>query len=95
MTRQSAPIDISNMPELLKLVEGLGPDQEGRVLRRDGQDVAVLIPLRRRSTPPSKAKPVTADDPIFKLVGAGRSGIPGGISERKHEYLAEAKRQRR
>jgi hypothetical protein len=39
-------------------------------------------PLRRR-----RRGALTKDDPLFGLVGIGRSSIPGGISGRKHEYL--------
>jgi hypothetical protein len=41
-----------------------------------------------------KAKPVTSEDALFRLIGIGKSGIPGGVSGKKHEYLARAYRPR-
>jgi hypothetical protein len=95
MAREIRSIDVSNMPELLRLAEEIGTSQEGMVLRRNNQDLAVIMPVPRRSTAPSKAKPVTHEDPLFGLIGIGKSGIAGGVSEKKHKYLAEAHRQRR
>jgi hypothetical protein len=42
----------------------------------------------------TKAKPVTSEDALFRLIGIGKSGIPGGVSGKKHEYLARAYRPR-
>ena len=42
-----------------------------------------------------RARPVTRDDPLFGLIGIGKSRIPGGISEQKHEALARAYRPKR
>jgi hypothetical protein len=45
------PIDISNDPELLKLAEEVHTTREPRILRRDDEDLAVLMPAgpkRRR-----------------------------------------------
>jgi hypothetical protein len=39
-----------------------------------------------------KAKSVTRDDALFRLIGLGNNGIPGGVSGKKHEYLARAYR---
>jgi len=82
-------VDISNMPELLKLAEEVGASKEPRVLRRDDEDLAVLMPVRKHPTPPSRAKPLTKDDPLFGLIGIGRSDV-GYISANKHEFLAQA-----
>jgi hypothetical protein len=35
---------------------------------------------------------LSKDDPLFGLIGIGHSGIPGGVSGKKHEYLARAYR---
>jgi hypothetical protein len=42
-----------------------------------------------------RAKPATEDDPLFALIGIGRSKTLGGMSDRKHEALARAYRPRR
>jgi hypothetical protein len=40
------PIDISNDPELLKLAEEVYTTHEPRILRRDDEDLAVLMPVK-------------------------------------------------
>jgi excisionase family DNA binding protein len=37
-----------------------------------------------------RGKPITADDPLFRLIGIGSSDGSGDISANKHKYLAEA-----
>ncbi|HLF78031.1 MAG TPA: hypothetical protein VJB57_11150 [Dehalococcoidia bacterium] len=94
MPKETKTIDVTNMPETLKIAEDVSATKEPRILRRDGQDLAVIMPVRKRPTPPSRAKPVTKDDPVFGLIGIGRSEV-GDISENKHKYLAEAHRKHR
>ncbi len=59
MARALRPIDISNVPELLRLVEEVRRTDEARVLRRDDEDVAILMPAK----PGSKRKPRAAKTP--------------------------------
>lgn len=94
MARELRPIDISGMPELLKLAAELQATQQPVVLRRDSEDVAIVSPTPRK-TRAKRGRAFTKDDPLFRLVGIGSSGIPGGVSGRKHEFLLEAHRQHR
>lgn len=94
MAKEPKPIDISNVPEVLRIVEEVRMGSEPRVLRRDGEDVAILTPIRLRKRPPSKAAPVTTDDALFRLIGIGESSVPGGVSGKKHKALAKAYRPR-
>ena len=90
MAKGLKSIDISHTPELLRLAEEVQRTQEPTVLVNEAQEMAVVIPIptkRKRST---KGRPVTEDDPQFRLIGIARSGIPGGVSGKKHEYLARA-----
>jgi hypothetical protein len=93
MARQLAPIDISDQPELLRLAEEVQATQQPRLLRHKDEDLAILTPAttRRRR---KRGGPVTRDDPLFGLIGIGRSGIEGGVAERKHEFLAQAYRNK-
>lgn len=86
MTRELTPIDIRRLPELAHLVDEVRRTNTPRVLREDQEDVAVLMPL---PSPPRRRKSgaVRADDPLFRLIGIGHSGIPGGIAGKKHEAL--------
>jgi antitoxin (DNA-binding transcriptional repressor) of toxin-antitoxin stability system len=45
MAEHPKSIDISDAPEILRLTEEVRRAGEPRVLRRDGEDVALLVPL--------------------------------------------------
>jgi hypothetical protein len=45
MSSNLTPIDISNMPDLLDLVEEVEATREPRELRRDNKPVALLTPI--------------------------------------------------
>jgi hypothetical protein len=90
MVREAEPIDIAEITDrdpLLRLLEDVRSNGKSRVLQRDGEDLAVLspIPILRRKR--IRARPLTKDDPLFRLVGVARSGIEGRVSGKKHEYL--------
>ena len=91
MAKEKEPqrIDISSIPELLKLVQEVQQTNEPTILRQEGEDVAMLTPLKPVTKRSVRGKPTTADDPLWKLVGIGHSG-KGDVSENKHKYLAEA-----
>ena len=96
MAKEKEPqrINISSIPELLKLVQEVRTTNEPAVLQQESEDLALLSPVRPKKPSKIKAKPVTRDDALFQLIGIGKSGIPGGISGKKHEYLARAYRPR-
>ncbi len=85
-------VDIGSMPELVRLAEEVRQSGEPLVLQENARPVAILRPIRYRRNMSHKPCPVTRDDPLFQLVGIGQSAIPGGISEKKHEYLLRAHR---
>lgn len=90
MAKEPKTIDVSQMPEALRIAEEVRATNEPRVLCRDSVELAVVMPLpqsRRRSP---RGKVFTKDDALMGLVGIGRSGGPGDVSENKHKYLAEA-----
>jgi hypothetical protein len=89
MAKELKRIDISSFPELLKLVHEVRQTNEPSVLQQEREDVAKLTSLKPRAKRSVRGKPVTADDPLWKLVGIGHSG-KGDISENKHKYLVEA-----
>ena len=45
MQREMKHIDISNVPELLRIAEEVQSTRQPRILTRDSEDVAVLIPV--------------------------------------------------
>ena len=89
MAKELKHIDISSIPELLKLVQEVRQTNEPSILREESEDVAMLTPLKPVTKRGVRGKPTTADDPLWKLVGIGHSG-KGDVSENKHKYLTEA-----
>src|SRR5690348_2323050 len=47
MAEHSKSIDISNAPEILRLAEEVRRAGEPRVLQKDGEDLAMVVPLPR------------------------------------------------
>ena len=94
MARELRSIEITNTLDLLTLVEEVHRSQEPYLLRKDSEDFAVLMPAPRRKNVRSRAKPVDEADALFRGIARGKSGIPGGVSSKKHEYLARAYRDK-
>lgn len=90
MTRELASIDISDQPDLLRLARDVRTSQQPRVLRGDGEDLAILTPARP-SGRRSRRRALTEDDPLWALVGSATDAEPSDASK-KHEYLGEAPR---
>jgi hypothetical protein len=89
MAKEPKRIDISSIPDLLKLVHEVRQTNEPSILREESEDVAMLTPLKPAAKRSVRGKPTSAEDPLWKLVGIGHSG-KGDISANKHKYLAEA-----
>jgi hypothetical protein len=94
MAKKPKRIDISSIPELVKLAKEVKTTNESAVLQQEDEDLALLSPVTPKKRSKTKAKAVTNDDALFRLIGIGKSGIPGGVSGKKHKYLARAYRPR-
>ena len=93
MAKELKAIDISAVPDLLRIVEQVNATGEACVLTRAEEELAVLTPVKvaeRTRRPRRKTGIITKDDSLWNIVGIGRSEGPGDISENKHKYLAEA-----
>ena len=90
MARALRPIDITDIPELIRIAEEVRVTKEPRLLRRDGEDLAVITPVRPMARKTPRGRPTSADDPIWNIVGMARSKGPGDVSENVDKYLAEA-----
>lgn len=84
---------VSPMTIRRRIKEGeLAAVRVGRKVRVPKQALDQLPkPIEPKSTkqPSIKGKPLTFDDPLWKLVGAATEAKPTD-SSKKHEYLAEA-----
>ena len=73
--RALKPINISNVPELLRIAEEVRSTNEPRLLRRDNEDLAILIPAARgmkRRAPRVRTK---ADYEAFRSSAGSWKGI--------------------
>lgn len=93
MKAELLPIDIRDVPELVRIAEEVRTTGEPRLLRGESDDVAVEIrvaPKTRKRTPRvPRGKPLTRDDSLWNIVGMASSGGRGDVSENKHKYLLE------
>jgi len=94
MAKELKRIDISSIPELLSLAQEVRRTNEPSILQQESEDLVLLSPVLPKKRSKTKAQPVTSDDALFRLIGIGKSGIPGGVSGKKHAYLARAYRPR-
>jgi hypothetical protein len=81
-------IDISNIPELLRIAQEVRRTNEPHILRQGSEDLAILTPIKPVVKKGAKGKPTTKDDPLWKLVGSATEAQPTDASK-IHEYLAE------
>jgi antitoxin (DNA-binding transcriptional repressor) of toxin-antitoxin stability system len=87
-------VDLAQAPDLLRLVEEVERTGQPSELCRDGELVAVLVPVASGPPKPStrprrRTGRIGPDDPLIALSGIGQSGL-GNVSANKHEHLAEA-----
>ena len=92
MAKELKPIDVSQLPELLRIAEQVRASVEACVLKRDHEELAVLSPVNRaRTARRRKSGLIAKDDALWDIVGlAGDDKGPTDVSRNKHKYLAEA-----
>ncbi len=72
MARSLTPIDISNTPDLVRLVEEVTESGKPRMLRHADKDVAVLLPVKKgASHERTGRKKTTADYEAFRSSAGG------------------------
>jgi hypothetical protein len=91
MAKEKAPqrIDISGIPELVKLAREVRQTNTPAILREEREELAMVTPIKPVAKRRVRGKPTSADDPLWNLVGIGHSG-KGDVSANKQKYLAEA-----
>jgi len=81
MNNELSSLDIGTLPDVVHLVEEVQRTRAPRVLRRDGKDVAVLMPLaphtvRRAAGPaPRRSMPTAADRAAFRAAAGSWSDV--------------------
>ena len=90
--KELKPVNVTTTPEVLRLAQEVARSGVPVMLKTDQEDLAVLSPAAKPKRRSGRAKAVTKDDPLFRLIGIGRSRTEGGVSGNKHEALARAYR---
>lgn len=49
-----------------------------------------IAKIKKRTPAVRQGKPFTMDDPLWTIVGLGKSGDPADVSENKDQHLADA-----
>lgn len=86
MASDQTPFDISRIPAIAEIAADVRRTKTPRLLT-DGEAEPVILMLLPSKPRRRKTGVLRANDPLFGLIGIGRSGIPGGISGKKHEAL--------
>jgi hypothetical protein len=81
-------IDISETPELLQLAEEVHRTHEPRLLRREGEDLAMVVPLPNTAT--RHTKPTAVDYDAFQNAAGRWADID---IEALKEYLYRAREE--
>jgi len=86
MSSNITPIDISNMPELLDLVEEVEATKTPRALKRDDKVVAVLSPVVQKE----RTNQESTGDALLRLARLGEKlqlKAPADLSSRVDDIL--------
>jgi hypothetical protein len=89
MVKQAKRLDVTHTPELLRLAEEVAGSDEARVLTRDGEELAILMPARKQRSR-RRSKVESPNQWLANLIGIGASEGPTDVSVNKHKYLADA-----
>ncbi len=83
MAKELIPTDISNIPELLQLVEEVRRTEKPRLLRRDSEDLAILMPAKPASKRKTRRASTKADYEAFRSAFGGWKDIVDADSLKK------------
>jgi len=75
MTTDPTPIDISNMPDLMRLVKEVEATKKPRKLVRNNKPVAVLMPTNTSLSPKKKRPKTKADYEAFRVAFGSWSDV--------------------
>jgi len=73
MAEHAKPIDISDMPDLLRVAEEVRASNEPRVLTRDTEQIALLLPIGPRSTKRRRRSRVLSEEDLAAFRSAAGS----------------------
>ena len=71
MERKLKRIDVSGVPELLSIAEEVRNTREPRLLRRDSEDLAIVMPVKPALRPRTRRVKTRADYEAFRSAAGG------------------------
>ncbi len=85
MANEFRPIDISNLPDLLRIAEEVRATGKPHVLRRASEDIAVLMPI----TPDQRRADTAIDGPTSKRLKSRLLSLAGAWSDLDADRMIE------
>jgi hypothetical protein len=91
MAEELQPLDVSDSPDLARLAEEVARTRVPRLLRRDGQELAIVQPVAPARSRRSRSRRTASPNAwIEGLIGIGESADPVDVSSNIHAHVAEA-----
>lgn len=75
MVKELSSIEISNVPDLLRIAEEVQTTGKARILRRDGEELALIIPLALTRRSQARRSKTQADYDAFRSAAGGWKGL--------------------
>ncbi len=75
MAHDHESIDISNMPDVLRLAEAVHESNSPRILRRDDEEIAIIMPLANGRPRRGKRAKTQADYAAFLAAAGSWKGL--------------------
>jgi hypothetical protein len=88
MATERQVLDVTDNPELARVAREVQQSRTPCILQADGEALAVIRPLARRSRLP-RGKGTSPEDPFWQLTGIAATGLKDHGSERVDEILAD------
>ena len=85
-------VDVSDVPELLRIAEEVRASGQPQVLQRNGEDLAVLSPLRSADPAPARAQRDADFEVFLSAAGSWRDEDVDGLIGRIYEERRRASR---
>ena len=95
MSSKVSPIDASNLPDLLKVAEEVSMTKTPRLIKRNGENLALLLPTGKKTTYPQKRTIWTHYNPekVRAALRDSKGALQGVNREKLVSDLAEQRGQ--
>jgi hypothetical protein len=90
MAEHIEPLDVTQAPDVERLAEDVAKSGIPRLLRRNGESLAVIQPLAPRSAPSRSRRTASPNRWLNSLIGIGESVPHADVSANVHAHVADA-----